>query len=291
MNKLFICFSIAVMFAACSEKLKDVQPYIPSDPVNTYFAGEVTPHSQANCAMGSYYVKRTSALDTWRGITGIVTLPEIKFDSSRILPSNNKQFLDNASIYMGGTANGQETDIGLAWEVIKDANGVVSPDRKAYRPFLRRTGYNATGQAAEYISAPAIDKYYWYPGETVNISVKIISNGLLRLTIDGNNKKFDTTYAADGYLLDKPLIFKRVNAIDQVGNEGKPVQATKAQVIGAKWAKTSLIRFYNGNEVEAPMHNGRYTSLLCPQVKYFTITASDADLKAGAETITINGGM
>lgn len=287
---LFFVMAGTVFFFSCNDKNEGVKPYIPTDPVNTYFQNEITPHSQATCAQGSYYLKRTSSLDVWRGISGAVTLPFISFDSTRKNPANTRQFLDNASIYLGGNSNGQETDIGLAWEVIRDANGAVTPDRQAFRPFLRRTGYNATGQSAVYITAPAVNNFYWYPGETVSMSVKLIANGQLQFTVEGNNKKFDTTFAADGYQLNTPAIYKRVNAIDQVGNEGKPVQPTKMQVTNAKWTKTSLFRFYNDNVVEAPMHEGRYTALICPDAKYFTISASDTDKKIGSETITIDAG-
>ena len=84
--------------------------------------------------------------------------------------------------------------------------------------------------------------------------------------------------------------FKRVNAIDQVANEGKPVQPTKTKVENAKWQNTYLFRLHNEKEVKAPMHSGRFTDMRCPDTKFFSIVASEAEAKIGGELITIDGG-
>lgn len=288
---IYLGAAMIIGAAACKKEIKDPAPYIPSDPVNTFFPDEVTPHSQANCALGSYYRKLSSSLDLWQGIQGTVTLPTTAFDSTRKNPANNRQFLDNPSIYMGGNSNGQETDIGLTWEVIRDSvTGNNTPDRRAYRPFMRRTAYSNTGQASVYANAPLLSRYYWFPGETVTMSVQRTSPGILRFVIDGAGKRFDTTFAADGYQAGVAAVYKRVNAIDQVNNEGRPVQPTRTVVSNAAWTSTSLLRSYKDSLVWAPMHNGRYSTLNCPDARYISVTASDADKKKGAEVITIDGG-
>jgi len=275
-------------------KGSDAPPPPPPPPTSgtdyaaTAFPGEVAPPASLPCALGAYYRKLNSSQDYWLGITGTVVLPFTAFDSTRTRPTNPRQFLDNPSMYMGGNASNQETDIGMTWEVIRDAAGNVTPDRQAFRPFLRRTGFAASGQQATYINAPAIPSYYWYPGDTVTMTVKIVSNGVLQLTVESRNKKFDTTFAADGFRLGTMASFKRVNAIDQVSNEGRPVQPSKTKVTGAKWLKTSLFRAFNGATVEAPMHSNRRTPMLCPEPKYFLIQATDEELKKGAEAITID---
>lgn len=292
MNKILItALAIGIVLSACEKETADPAPYIPTDPINTFFENEVTPHSQAVCALGSYYRKLASSLDYWKGISGTVTLPTTAFDSSRRNPSNNRQFLDNPSVYIGGNSNGQETDIGLTWEVIKDSvTGNNTLDRKAFRPFMRRTGFSATGQASLYANAPLVSRYYWYPGETVTMSVQTISQGVVRFIVDGAGKRFDTTFAADGFQLNSPAVYKRVNAIDQVNNEGRPVQASRTVVSNAVWSSTSLLRSYKDSLVWAPMHPGRYTALNCPDVKYITVTATDVEKKKGGETITIDAG-
>ena len=50
-----------------------------------------------------------------------------------------------------------------------------------------------------------------------------------------------------------------------------------------------FIPLYEGNVVKAPMHEGRFTDMRCPDGMYFSITASDEEMKKGSELITING--
>lgn len=289
-----LLYLIVVFAAACSKKTSPapapVTPPVTADPVTGSFPNEVKPAAQAPCALGAYYRKVFSATDAWLGITGTVILPFTQFDSSRTRPTNSRQFLDNPSVYMGGNANGQETDIGMTWEVIRDASGNVTPDRRAFRPFLRRSGHAASSQQALYVNAPALEKYYWYPGDTINMTVRLVADGILQLKVESRNKVFDTTFAAGGFQLAAPASFKRVNAIDQVSNEGKPVQPSKTKVTGSQWLKTSLFRMYNGTVVEAPMHSGRFTPMLCPDAKFFVIQANGEEVKKGAESVVIDAG-
>lgn len=85
------------------------------------------------CFQGAYYRKAVSSKDVWLGIGGTVVLPEIIFDENRKNPAKPGQYLDNPSVYLGGNMGGQETDIGLTWEVVKE-NGVVSPGKKSFSP-------------------------------------------------------------------------------------------------------------------------------------------------------------
>lgn len=252
-----------------------------------YFDDEVRPPLSAQIFNGAYYRKVVSSSDVWTGIEGTVVLPHMTFDPARVNPSKPAQYLDNPSVYMGGNMGGQETDIGMTWEVIRDDNGKVSADRVAFRPFLRRTACGT--QEKNYSNAPAEKQYYWYPGEKITMSVRIDSKGVLRFIVDGAGKHYETTYECAGYSKGWKGAFKRVNAIDQVNNEGKPVQATKTIVEGGKWESTYLYRYVSGKDVKVPMHTGRFTDMRAPDVKYFKIIHSDSDDKIGAESITING--
>lgn len=253
-----------------------------------FLPNEVKPVSQSPCFQGAYYRKAVSSKDTWLGIKGEVTLPTLNFDPDRMNPAKPKQYLDVSSIYMGGNMDGQETDIGLAWEIIRDENGNVSQERLAFRPFLRRTSHKS-GQQSVYINAPAVKDYYWYPGDKVFMSVEVVQNGQLKFIVEGAGKKYETLFDCAGYTLQGTGDFKRVNAIDQVGNEGKAAQPTKTSVVNAKWSYTSLIRMQDGKKIEVPMHNGRFTSMICPDAKYFKVLQSDEDKKIGAESISIYG--
>ena len=274
---------------ACSSSEDDKQKDEPTteDPINTFFKDEVRPPVSQSCFAGAYYRKVVSSKDLWLGIGGSVVLPTIEFDADRANPSKPGQYLDNPSVYLGGSMGGQETDIGLTWEVVKE-NGVVSSERKAFRPFMRRTSH-AGGQSSNYSNAPAEDRYYWYPGEIVTISVEVLEAGKVHFVVDGNGKHYETDYECDGYKPGYRGEFKRVNAIDQVANEGKPVQATKTRVKGAVWQESYLFREYEGKVVKCPIHDVRFTDMRCPETKYFDIQASDSERDRGGETITIDG--
>lgn len=127
---LFILSVLTIGIWACS-KGGDPAPNDPVPPtpeqdyVNTFYPSEVKPSSYSPCFAGAYYRKAVSSNDVWTGIEGTVVLPTITFDPNRVNPAKPKQFLDNPSVYMGGRMGGQETDIGMTWEVIKDAQGNV----------------------------------------------------------------------------------------------------------------------------------------------------------------------
>jgi hypothetical protein len=166
-QQILILLFLIISILACEDGTKE-----NNETVNKGYEllpDEIQPRSFIQCFPGSYYRKIVSSVDYWLGIGGTVILPEMTFDKLRINPNKPRQFLDNPSIYLGGNMDRQETDIGLTWEVIKDDNGIVSDERKAFRPFMRRTAHHS-GQKAVYLNAPAESKYYWYPGDKINIS-------------------------------------------------------------------------------------------------------------------------
>lgn len=289
LSKTFLSFLISITLISCNNtKKKQKKTERDSDPITSSFKEEVIPNNSKPCFDGAYYRKVVSSEDVWLGINGKVVLPNIIFDEDRINPARPEQYLDNPSVYLGGKMGGQETDIGLTWEVIRDENGNVTPDRRAFRPFLRRASYKDT-QGAAYKNAPAESQYYWYPGEEVKMSIQIINDKKLKFVVEGAGKRYETEFEADGYFPNHIGEFKRVNAIDQVGNEGKPAQATKTKVENATWIETNLYRSYQGELVLAPMHNKRFTDMRCPDESYFNIVSTKEEQEKGAETITIDG--
>lgn len=255
---------------------------------HTFLKDEIKPTLFKECFEGAYYRKVVSSEDTWRGINGRVVLPELKLDERRLNPMKPNQYLDNPSVYMGGSMGGQETDIGLAWEIVKDENGIISSERKAFRPFLRRTDH-ASGQPALFENAPAVANYYWYPGEEVYMSVMVIAEKRIRFTVEGAGKKFERDFDCAGYSLKGNAEFKRVNAIDQVANEGSPVQASSTQILNSTWRETNLYRDVQGKITEVPFHSGRSTTMTCPEASNFRLEATQKELSIGAETISISG--
>ena len=254
----------------------------------TFFINEVRPEAEKPCFEGAYYRKLVSSTDAWVGIEGTVALPLIKFDESRKNPKKPMQYLDNPSVYLGGNMDAQETDIGLTWEVVKDEKGNISKDRKAFRPFLRRNSYKSE-QKAVFEYAPGEESYYFYPGEEVRISLKLIADKALRFSVESKGKKFERDFICNGFILGRKGEFKRVNAIDQVGNEGKPVQPTNTQILNAIWKETNLFKNVNNKTISVPFHSGRYTEMLCPSVSFFKVKHTAKELAKGAETLTISG--
>ncbi|HEX8264639.1 MAG TPA: hypothetical protein VF596_04390 [Pyrinomonadaceae bacterium] len=242
-------------------------------------AGEVAPTASIPCFPGAYYRKAVSSFDVWTGIVGIVKLGTPKVDEAR-LNATTKQPLDNFSVYMGGRAGTQEIDAGLAWEFTLDENGKKSERRNAFRPFWRNETWN---------SAPAEKQFYYYPGETVQMAVIVAGPGKLRLVIaDAAQKKvFQTEFDAKSFQPNVPRQFKRVNAIDQFSNEGKPAQTTKAQVTGAEWLQTLLLRGAGSEAKQLPLDKTRFTDMRCPNEANIVVTATDA--AKGAEKIDIFG--
>lgn len=281
------CFIVALSVSCSKESKNTVTPPVITDPINNFFKGEVKPAITKPCFAGAYYRKMVSSNDYWLGIGGKVTLPTITFDPTRTNPAKPGQYLDNPSVYLGGNMGGQETDIGLTWEVIRDENGNVTSDRRAFRPFLRRTKHSG-GQAATYENAPTVANNYWYPGEEVTMSVQVLDKKI-KFIVEGAGKRFERDFDADGYSPNAVGEFKRVNAIDQVSNEGKPAQATNTKVENSVWTETYLYRTYEGKVIQVPAHSGRLTDMRCPSKSNFSITASVEELKKGAEKINISG--
>lgn len=239
-------------------------------------ADEVKPALYADCFPGAYYRKAASSFDIWTGIEGVIVLPENAPDLSRWGSGGP---LDKFSIYMGGRSGNQEVDAGVLWEITRDEFGNIDTVNRAYRPFWRVTSWN---------NAPATKDYYWYPGDKILIRVEVVGKGMLRLTVEdatpNPQKRFTVDFPASQYGIGLMQQFKRVNAIDQSGNEGKAVQQTKAKVVNALWQEVYLLR---GLEKERfPFTPERFTDMRCPDIKYFQVEQLN---ELGGEVISIFG--
>jgi hypothetical protein len=252
-----------------------------SDVAKKDASAEVAPAASIPCFAGAYYRKAVTSFDTWSGIAGIVRLGTPKTDDDR-LDSVKKTPLDNFSVYMGGNAGGNyEVDAGLTWAFTTDADGKLSKQRNAWRPFWRTKVWN---------NAPNTADYTWYPGDVVQIAVYLVGPKKLRMVIADANPKpkklFQTDFDAEGFAPNVTRQFKRVNAIDQFANEGRPVQPTKAQVTGAEWLQTILFR-EGAAETQIPMTKARFTDMRCSDSSHIVVTATDAG--KGAEKVDIYG--
>lgn len=240
---------------------------------------EVIPPASLPCFPGAYYRKAVSSFDIWTGIAGFVKLGTPQIDENR-LDAENKQPLDNFSVYMGGNAGeNYEVDAGLTWGFSTDKNGKRSEKRDAFRVFWR---------TKTWIEPPLEKRLYFYPGETVQMAIFITAPKKLRLVVsNGKDKTFQTDFDAEGFVPNVQRQFKRVNAIDQVRNEGKPAQATKAQIIGAEWLNTFLLRGAGADAKQIPLDKTHFTDMRCPNNSNIVVTPTDA--VKGAEKIDIYG--
>jgi hypothetical protein len=193
-----------------------------------------------------------------------------------------------------------------------------------FRPFWR------TNQG--WFNAPSDPRYFFYPGETVEMVFQVvaesevrlmyerfflsnrskyieISNFLLYVNISGpylltylqplkygimfrvvprrcyhNQTIFQTTFNATGFGPKSNLLFKRVNSIDQKGNEGKPVIPTDSRVTDSFWLNCDLIGV-NSKLVPLMPTNSNFNALVCPNATYVHVTSYNSI--SGGEAITL----
>jgi hypothetical protein len=119
------------------------------------------------------------------------------------------------------------------------------------------------------------------------MEVSLVAPKKLRLMVSDAGlhpvKRFSVDFDADNFTEELKRQFKRVNAIDQFGNEGKPVKPTNANVINAQWLNTDLFR----GDKTVPMNNYRFTDMRCSDSLHIIVTPVN-DM-TGAEKIDVFG--
>ncbi|MBI1289759.1 hypothetical protein GC173_00750 [bacterium] len=257
--------------------------------VSTVLAVMVTAAGQAEeevppCFPGAIYRKAVSQPSNWIGIEGTLIVPTFEPDPARINPATGRP-RDNASVYMGGNHEGVEIDAGLTWEVVRDRNGSVSRQPGAFRPFWRNK---------QWYNAPAKPEYYYFPGDTVKMRCSLVAEEEMELevvlvrrasrsreaaralNVDYVDAPTTLTarFAAPTFNFDGPQDFKRVNAIDQSGNEGKAVQPTAAKHLNAAWFDVRLL----SPEGSVPFDSTTFRDMRCPNrenVRTMLVSESD----------------
>ncbi|MBI4349483.1 MAG: hypothetical protein HY553_21790 [Elusimicrobia bacterium] len=144
--------------------------------------------------------------------------------------------LDRPSVYLGASGPGLEIDAGLCWD------HVYLPGRSgfAFRPFWRVD--DERGNRWENPRKGSRENVYFEPGEAVTMTFQRAGPGRFRLDIRAEaepSRHFTVFIAARAPT--GALSFKRVNAIDQRGNEGRDAAATRASASGARWDSTTLL--------------------------------------------------
>ncbi|MDD3999610.1 MAG: hypothetical protein PHX62_01775 [Bacilli bacterium] len=284
--------------------------------------GEVKAPGVAPCFLGSWYRKVVSSADKWLGIEGIVKLGEFTPDQNRFNLDGKGRFMDNPSVYMGGNSC-KESDAGLGLNLsylssdTTEELNLASP-KLAYRPFWRYI-YNDASDINNNvirreinswnIANPRSLEYYYFPGDIVRMSVYCPYNDYLQLRIEvieptkiekyvnlrqnyhlKNNKPsnfYSPIFFSKGHGYSKAE-FKRVNSIDQFGNEGFNAIKTEAKVSTSVWYETYLYRKIDEKIVKVPFNTIRQVSMICPNEKAISVKTLDGDI--GSEEITIHPG-
>ena len=282
--------------------------------------GEVNPPIVPKCFLGAWYRKVFSSKDYWLGIEGTITLGEFIPDEKRFGYDNRvsyKRYLDSPSIYMGGFSL-TESDAGLGlmsgYEYEnQDIEINYGTPKIAYRPFWRYI-YSEVVDVAGNVernnvnswntSDPRHFDFYYFPGDKIKMSVYAPIKNYLQLRIEliektkiekyvkirnrfnlkrHNRTFYSPLFYSEGHGDNKVAEFKRVNSIDQYGNEGFVVSETKAKVTKAVWESVYLYREIDGEIYKVPFDEKRQTNMACPNKETFKIKT----LKNGGEEITI----
>ncbi len=224
---------------------------------------------------GSFYHKVASDFGDYTGITGVITLPQPQIDPLR--HDKKGKPLDGFSIYMGGNADGQEVDAGFSWE----RNPIKGEAPMVWRPFARAT---------RWLNADSLQT--WKPGDTVRISVTMVGDGKLKLSIADvgveHPRTYDRVFSAWRFRKSAARQFKRVNAIDQCGREGQETLPSRSTVYGANWSETYLLRSTQAKQVKLALNAVKHTEV--NEGKRNTRVRQDkGQAKAGGELVDVFG--
>jgi len=297
----------------------DPRPFIEAKVHNGTIENEVKAPTPPKCFLGAWYRKVYSSKDQWLGIEGTITLGEFIPDINRFGNDGRVIYdrdLDSPSMYMGGSSL-SESDAGLGLMNgyrFKGDDTILNygSPKVAYRPFWRYIYSSVVDNLGNVernnvnswnVSDPSQFDFYYFPGDKIKMAVYSPIENYLQLRIEMVEQTKNEKYKKirDGFKLNKinrtfysPLFFseghgisdaefKRVNSIDQYGNEGFVVKDTNAIVTKAVWENTYLYRKINDEIVKVPFVEARQAQMACPNAESFTTKI----LKDGGEEITI----
>lgn len=298
----------------------DTRAFVDLEIYQGEIQGEVATPQTPPCFLGAWYRKVFSSYDSWRGIEGVITLGEFTPDDARFNLDGKGRYMDNPSIYMGGKSEA-ESDAGLGLNLSytsSDTSGelTLASPKIAYRPFWRyiykeADDVNGNVRRREVnswnISEPKSLCYYYFPGDTIEMAVYSPLPDYLQLRIRvlevTKIEKYVNLRKSYNLPDDKPLDFyspifyskghakqaaefKRVNSIDQFGNEGYHAKNTKATVSRAVWHAVYLYREINGKLMRVPFDSKRQVSMICPNEKAIHVEVLDKE--TGSEAVTIH---
>jgi hypothetical protein len=142
---------------------------------------------------------------------------------------------------------------------------------------------------------PSFTEFYYLPGDTIKMSLSSPKPHFMQLTIEvieistlpyavqmrrRNRWKAPQTFYSPlffskGHGTDMPKTYKRVNAIDQVKNEGRQAAMTDSEILNAQWKSCFLYYKANGTLFKTPFNNYVGVTMQCPDDKAFIVTGID----------------
>ncbi|MGI6782268.1 MAG: hypothetical protein ACOX56_05545 [Acholeplasmataceae bacterium] len=184
----------------------------------------------------------------------------------------------------------------------KDIGNADINNNRRYQVYAMNT--NETNMYAHWYYKDT--EYYYLPGDKLRMIVYSPKANYLQLQIEVIEKStlessirireengwkdpenfMSPLFVSQGHGTGMNVEFKRVNAIDQSGNEGKPAIMTNSNVKTAIWENVYLHREINGQKYRVPFTEQRSDTLGAPNDKYFTYTTIDPN--TGSVTVVIH---
>lgn len=185
-------------------------------------------------------------------------------------------------------------------ELNKDLGGYDLENNRRYA--VGSTNASETNMIANWYYGDT--EYYYLPGDKLRIIVYSPKPNFLQLQIEVIEKSslpysvdlretngwkdpenfLSPIFPSTNHGSNKNAEFKRVNAIDQVANEGKNAIMTESNVKEAIWEGVYLHRVIDGILYRVPFNEIRSNTLSAPDKKYFTYTKID-ELTGGSTVI------
>ena len=276
------------------------------------------------CFAGAWYRKVVSNKDKWCGMEGIIELGEFHSDPKRYTKDTRMDLvrdLDNPSIYMGGFAL-SESDAGLGMNVSYPTGDTsyeldYSSPRYCFKPFWRyiyKTASDNNGNVDRHsinswnITDPRLLQYYYFPGDVLRMAIYSPIPNYLQLKIEVikpttiekyvNMRKsynlvndmpsnfYSPLFYSEGHGTGMDCEYKRVNSIDQYGNEGLIAIPTDANITST-WHECFLYRIIDGKLYKVPFIEDRQASMMCPNEKAVKVTKENLKAELGAEKIEL----
>jgi hypothetical protein len=251
--------------------------------------GNFSARAAGSCDEGGCYRKAMSIPDVWTGIEAVVTLPD--FDLN-IAPGINGA-TETPSVYLNSLAGEREINCGLTWSAIPEANGVLSKEAKAFRPFW---------QSEEWHQTPQNQSFHYYPGDTVRIRLEtteanrmsmhiellqrpgmaVVSNkenpgksnsypGFLTTSSDAVTS-FSGFFRAEGFGPGQVQEFARVISTTRPGTGGRKGLAPLTRIGVTEFKEVWLLRGHK----RVAMGAEQFTGVQCPGAELVSIAAVGA---------------